>query len=332
MGSLSSVLRNGEKKEKEEKVQKVATSASNIWVKKMELLIETASILGLEPPVESTFKNENIIKPFDLIQGEYQQTHLLDENKKYQKMMVVTTYSIATYYQMYSCFFSYPHTPLKLRNPNIYSSLNKSPISCISNVLLNNKEGLKIEINNDFQLSIPDAIKYYSPNKNSYKFSFRDMQSMSFKTSNYLTFNGLSFYPVEILNSNEQGKEIIRFKSDGLVVMKKNEKLISQLNEALKKNAEDIDKIYNGNGSYSNSEDNDDNTDDITTSLAKQEQEPDVLEGGALLGERIIIKRQLKIELEKKEEKDIFLTIDIPVGWSCVADCYWTNVSIIRYP
>lgn len=158
-------------------------------------------------------------------------------------------------------------------------------------------------------MSGAEAIKYIVPNQNHSSFlSPKYINDMAFQTGQYLCLNGLNFYPSRIISKDSE-KDVVRFKSDGLFVISRDEKLISQLKEALVRNKKDIDNVYEGEGENKNAE---------------------LSEGGALLGERRLIKKQLQLELKKQLRRKIYLTLDIPVGWSCVAHCYWVNLSIIK--
>jgi len=154
----------------------------------------------------------------------------------------------------------------------------------------------------DSKMNQIEAIKYFIPSANYAQLSHKNIDNMTFQTGKYISFNGLKFYPTSIIS-----KDIVQFKSDGLIISVKNEKLISQLKEALARNKIEIDRLYDG--------------DDGNSELS---------EGGALLGERRIIKKQLEKELVPKTPHKIFLTLNIPVKWSCIAHCYWVNLSIIK--
>jgi len=271
-------------------------------IERKKCLLETSSILfgnqGQQQEFLKNIKDEQI-------------KDLLDISKEYEKLdTIITTHATASFAQMYPVGLigqlrDPEIKPKSMKNckPGSFNYASFEDFIPDQNVFLfcfeQDYSGHKY-----IKLNYSEAIKYFLPNTKYKTLSTTNVPNMSFQTSNYLTLNGLKFYPTSIV-SEEPGKEIIRFKSDGLVVVDKNDQLIDQLKSALVENEKAADELY-------------------------QNEEAELTECGVLFGERRVIEKQLKIEMNKKLDKQIYLNLSIPVGWSCVAHCYWVHLSIIQ--
>jgi len=264
-------------------------------------LILTANILGLSLEEFSHDNNHNhnhtIVEMLDM--KNERNEHSLNE-----KRLIIVNYALASLDQIYPPYRSYT---LRNSNPKAKPSWMKG-FSVDEVRRASELDSGMMTVNSYYKISGAEAIKYIVPNQNcSCSLSFRYMNDMTFQTGQYLCLNGLNFYPSSII-SKEMGQMAVRFKSDGLFVNSRDEKLISQLKEALVRNKKDIDQIYDGGN-----------------------ENAELSEGGALLGERRLIKKQLQLQLKNQQiQKKVYLTLDVPVGWSCVAHCYWVNLSIMN--
>lgn len=270
-------------------------------------MIETASMLEL-PFESSSFKDSDIIELLDMGKVIKQSAAVI---------AVIVNYSVAPLCEIFPNNNSWQwRERLSLRasctipeSLKIKTDFEYGPIYYISEnkdkYIVGNPPNQSIVIN-DVNVSHLDAVKCFYPRERIRKsFPLQKIKDMTFQTDTFFNFNGLNFYPTNII-SDDPGKEIIRFKSDGLIISAKNDELISQIQQDLVTNKNDINKVYDAKG---NSE---------------------LSEGGILLGKRIALKKRLQIELKKPVEKHIYLTLDLPVGWSFIAYCYWANVSIIK--
>jgi len=276
---------------------------NDIMKERKNKLFETALILGQEL---KDFEDIKMCKLLDMS---------MDDEKEYVRyrnnFCTITHSAMATMEQMFPPDFSILLRNNETKHPLMPNEhLPHHSLFRRASVVTMDKNSLVIYWKHDyytygsFETSCSESIKYFIPCANYRPLSFQVLNDMTFRTSHFLTLNGLNFYPTSTI-SKEIGKEIVRFKSDGLIIDSRDNKLIEQLEEALVKNEQAADELY-------------------------QNEEAELTEGGVLFGERRILEKQLKIEMARKVDKKVYLTLDIPVGWSCVTDCYWVNLSIIN--
>jgi len=243
-------------------------------------LIETAIILG---QCVEKFEDEQLV---DLLCS----SDIKFENQK--QLVPVISFGIATLDQMFPLNYA-----ITLRNENVKpmslrgKNLNNHYQHLIGNNNSNKTLFIRSSISNskgeyvDSQISDVEAIKYFIPSPHYPPLNSHIMRNIEFQAGNFLTLNGLHFYPIHFV-SKKTGSEIIRFKSDGLVVnLEKHNQSSSLLSSS--STSSSVDK--------------------------KSEKETDAF-----------------VSKDKKFKTDMYLTLDIPVGWSCVAHCYWVNLSIFQ--
>jgi len=255
-------------------------------------LFETASILGEE------IKNFEDIKMCGLLDMSKDDEQQYKHHK--EKVLTIAHYAVASMRQMFP-----PTLYLHVRDKYKYIHPQHFIPSSIKRLMdRDSYGGQRLSNYKCSDKKRNEILKYLIPCKSNNPLSFKFFEDMTFQTNDFLILNGLKFYPTST-TPEEQGQQIVRFKSDGLIINSRNDELIAQLKEALAKNEQAADELY-------------------------QNEAAELTEGGVLFGERRIIEKQLKIEMDRKIDKKVYLTLDIPVGWSCVADCYWVNLSIIN--
>jgi len=262
-------------------------------------LIETALILGIQL---DEFKDSDMFSLLDMLKdGDEQNIN----KSSYNSPVVVANYALAPFDQMFPYRF-----PVILRSLQYKPQCMKEAYGCYSFTREKKLIGEGVNQNmilkdNKYQISHLEAVKYFTPNSIYTNLSSRNITDMHFQTNSFITLNGLNFYPTDFI-SEERNYEVVRFKSDGITILTKNEVLICQLREKLIENEMISDKLQEDKNEHAN----------------EQIQ--------ILFTEWRKLNKQLELELERLARRQIFLTIDIPVGWHCIANCYWINLSIIR--